>query len=142
LSPVTLESEGLASALHEHSVNMEKMFRVRCHLDYDSQVLVPNHAMASHLFRLAQEAVSNAVKHGKATEISIHLKSDPGWIYLGISDNGAGFSPDKTPASNGMGLRIMKFRAEMIGGTLTIERNANGGMVVMCTAPNPADNGK
>jgi len=97
--------------------------------------------MATHLFRLAQEAISNAVKHGKATEISIHLKSDPGWIYLGISDNGTGFSPEKTAASNGMGLRIMKFRTEMIGGTLTIERNANGGMAVMCTAPNPADDG-
>jgi PAS domain S-box-containing protein len=142
LSPVTLESEGLASALHEHSVNLEKMFGVRCRLDYDSQVFVRNHAMATHLFRLAQEAVSNAVKHGRATEISIHLKADPGWIYLGVSDNGAGFSPEKTPLSNGMGLRIMKFRAGMIGGTLTIERNPQGGMIVMCTAPNPPANGK
>lgn len=136
LSPVTLESEGLASALHEHAVNMERMFRVRCRLDYDSQVPVPDHAMATHLFRLAQEAVSNAIKHGKATEISIHLKSDPGWIYLGVSDNGSGFSPQKNGSSNGMGLRIMKFRAEMIGGKLTIERNAGGGMLVMCAAPN------
>jgi PAS domain S-box-containing protein len=137
LSPVTLESEGLASALHEHAVNVEKLYGVHCHLDYDTQVLVPNHAVATHLFRLAQEAVSNALKHGKATEISIHLKSDPGWIYLGISDNGVGFSPDKTPPTTGMGLRIMKFRAGMIGGTLTIERNARDGMIVMCTAPIP-----
>ncbi len=142
LSPVTLESEGLASALHEHSVNMEKMFGVRCHLDYDSQVFINNHAMATHLFRLAQEAVSNAIKHGKATEISIHLNADPGRIYLGVSDNGTGFSPEKKPSYNGMGLRIMKFRASMMGGTLTIERNAQGGMIVMCTAPNPPATGK
>lgn len=137
LSPVTLESEGLASALHEHAVNVEKMFRVRCHFDYDSQVLVPNHAMVSHLFRLAQEAISNAIKHGKASEISLHLKSDPGWIYLGVSDNGIGFSHGTATKSSGMGLRIMKFRASMIGGTLTIERNAAGGTVVICSAPNP-----
>ncbi len=138
LSPVTLESEGLASALHEHALNMEKIFSVRCRFDYDAEVPVPNHAMATHLFRLAQEAVSNAVKHGKATEISIHLKGDPGWIYLGISDNGVGFPIEKMSQSTGMGLRTMKFRAGMIGGTLTVERNAQGGILVMCTAPNPA----
>jgi hypothetical protein len=138
LSPVTLESEGLASALHEHALNLERMFGIHCRFDYDSQVPVPSHAMATHLFRLAQEAVSNAVNHGKATEISIQLKAEPGWIYLGISDNGAGFDPEKISSSGGMGLRIMKFRAGMIGGTLTIERNARGGVRVMCSAPNPA----
>jgi len=137
LSPVTLESEGLASALHEHAVNVEKIFGVRCRLDYDSQVPVSSHAAATHLFRLAQEAISNAIKHGKATEVTLHLKADPGWIYLGVSDNGLGFAPGKEPSPNGMGLRIMKFRAGMLGGTLTIERNARGGMIVMCTAPNP-----
>jgi PAS domain S-box-containing protein len=138
LSPVTLESEGLGSALHEHALNMERMFGVQCNFDYDSEVVVPNHATATHLFRLTQEAVSNAIKHGKATEISIHLKSDPGWIYLGVSDNGCGFDPEKSASSSGMGLRIMKFRAGMIGGTLTIERNAQGGTVVICSAPNPS----
>jgi PAS domain S-box-containing protein len=138
LSPVTLESEGLASALHEHAMTMERMFGVNCHFDYDTEVVISDHAMATHLFRLAQEAVSNALKHGKATEISIHLRADPGWIYLGVSDNGSGFSVDQTPPSTGMGLRIMKFRAGMIGGTLTIERNAQGGVVVICSAPNPA----
>jgi PAS domain S-box-containing protein len=137
LSPVTLESEGLASALHEHAVSVEKMFGVRCHLDYESEVPVGNHAMATHLFRLAQEAVSNAIKHGRATNISIQLKADPGWIYLGISDNGAGFSPDKITAAGGMGLRIMKFRAGMLGGTVTIERGPQGGAMVVCTVPNP-----
>jgi len=138
LSPVTLESEGLASALHEHAMNQEKIFGVHCRFDYDSQVTLSNHAMATHLFRLAQEAVSNAIKHGRATEITIYLKADPGWIYLGISDNGTGFAPEKTPQSGGMGVGIMKFRASMIGGTLTIKRNAQGGVLVMCSAPNPA----
>ncbi len=135
LSPVTLESEGLASALHELAVNTEKLFNVRCRFDGDLLVTVPNHAVATHLFRLAQEAVSNAIKHGKARRISIHLKTDPGRIHLAVNDNGKGF-PAEIPKSKGMGLRIMQSRTGMIGGTLTIERNAGGGTSVICSAPN------
>ena len=135
LSPVTLESEGLTSALHELAVNAEKLFNVKCHFEGDSQVSVNNHAMATHLFRLAQEAVSNAIKHGKAGQISIHLKADPGRIYLAVNDNGKGF-PKKSPKFKGMGLRIMQFRTGIIGGILTIERNADGGTSVICSAPN------
>ena len=135
LSPVTLESEGLTSALHELAVNTEKLFKVKCRFDGDSGVSVPNHAVATHLFRLAQEAVSNAIKHGKARRISIHLKADPGRLYLAVNDNGKGF-PAELPKSKGMGLRIMQSRTGMIGGTLTIERNAGGGTSVICSAPN------
>jgi len=138
LSPVTLESEGLASALHEHALNLERIFGIRCRFDYASPVPVPNPAMATHLFRLAQEAVSNALNHGKATEISIHLTAEPGWIHLVVSDNGSGFDPKKAAPSPGMGLRIMRFRAGMIGGTLALERNAQGGVLVRCSAPYPA----
>ena len=98
LSPVTLESEGLASALNELALNTEKLFNVRCRFDCDSQVAVHSHAMATHLFRLAQEAVSNAIKHGQAKKIVIHLKGDPGRIYLGVSDNGTGL-PAKSSES-------------------------------------------
>jgi PAS domain S-box-containing protein len=136
LSPVTLESEGLASALHELAVNAEKMFGAKCDCACDPDVQIQNHAMATHLFRLAQEAVSNAVKHGKAKEISIQLKAERARIHLSVSDNGLGFAPETKAKSNGMGLRIMKFRTGMIGGTLSIERNHLGGMDVICSAPN------
>ncbi len=134
LSPVTLESEGLASALHELAVNTEKLFNVKCRFDGDPRVSVHDHAIATHLFRLAQEAVSNAIKHGKARRISIHLKAGPGRIHLAVNDNGRGF-PRKSPKSTGMGLRIMQSRMGMIGGTLAIERNAGGGASVICSAP-------
>ena len=142
LSPVTLESEGLASALHEHAVTIEKMFGVHCRLDHDAPVPAASPAMATHLFRLAQEAVSNAIKHGRATEIAIHLRADPGWITLEVADNGTGFTPENQASASGMGLRIMKFRAGMLGGTLAIERQPQGGMIVICTAPNPPAAGK
>jgi len=135
LSPVTLESEGLMSALHELALNTEKIFRVSCRFDCNPPVLVQDYPAATHLFRLAQEAVSNAIKHGKAKRILIRLKEERGRMALSIIDNGSGF-PTQTPKSKGMGLRIMQSRAGMIGGTLAIERNAVGGTSVTVAAPN------
>ena len=134
LSPVTLESEGLMSALTELALNTEKMFHVRCDFQCDEIVKFDNHAAATHLFRIAQEAVSNAIKHGKAKIISLQLREDPARLHLRVSDNGGGF-PKKFSGGNGMGLRIMQTRIGMVGGTLTIEQNAKGGVSVICSAP-------
>jgi signal transduction histidine kinase len=93
-----------------------------------------DHAAATHLFRIAQEAVSNAVKHGKARRVGISLRDTRGRIVLRVSDNGKGF-PKRTPKNKGMGLRIMQSRAGMIGGAIAIERNNSGGMNVTCAVP-------
>jgi PAS domain S-box-containing protein len=137
LSPVTLESEGLMSALQELALSTEKIFRVTCRFDCDPPVLVSDFPAATHLFRLAQEAVSNALKHGQAKRILIRLKEERGQMILSVIDNGSGFSPQR-PKSKGMGLRIMQSRAGMIGGTLAIERNAAGGTSVTVRTPNVA----
>jgi PAS domain S-box-containing protein len=134
LSPVTLESEGLMSALQELALNTEKIFHVACRFDCDPPVLVSDFAAATHLFRLAQEAVSNAIKHGRAKQILIRLKEERGRMILSIIDNGMGF-PAQIPKSKGMGLHIMQSRAGMIGGTLVFGRNAGGGASVTVTAP-------
>lgn len=129
LSPVTLESEGLMSALTELTLNTEKLFRVRCNFDCPDVVKFDDHAAATHLFRIAQEAVSNAIKHGRAKTISIQLRDDKSHLRLKISDDGAGF-PKNTSPKTGMGLRIMQSRTNMIGGSLIIERNPVGGTSV------------
>ena len=134
LSPVTLESEGLMSALAELALNMEKMFRVRCHFDCVEIVKFDNHAAATHLFRIAQEAASNAIKHGKAKNIYLRLRDEAGHIRLCVSDDGKGF-PEPPVASGGMGLRIMQSRIGMVGGTLTIERRSPTGTDVNFSAP-------
>ena len=132
LSPVTLESEGLMSALQEFAGNTEKIFRIGCEFDCVQPVLVNDPTVATHLFRIAQEAVSNAIKHGKATQIEIQLEENPrGTVVLRVTDNGSGFSQE-APKQKGMGLQIMKSRAGMIGGTLTIE-NAQSGAQVICS---------
>ena len=136
LSPVTLEAEGLMSALTELAVNTEKLFRVTCRFDCDPPVRLTDLAAASNLFRIAQEAVSNAVKHGRAKKISISLETEKGRVVLRVSDNGTGLLAQSSK-SPGMGLRIMQSRAGMIGGTLALERSTAGGVRVTCSAPLP-----
>lgn len=134
LSPVTLEAEGLMSALAELAVNTEKMFRVRCGFDCPEIVKFNDHAAATHLFRIAQEAVSNAIKHGKAKRISLHLREEANGISVRVADDGVGF-PKNFPGGGGMGLRIMQTRIGMVGGTLRVEENPAGGVTVFCHAP-------
>ncbi len=135
LSPVVLESEGLMAALHDLAVNTGRMFRVDCRFECETAVLIHDHAVATHLFRIAQEAVSNAIKHGRAREIVIHLQPAGTRTLLMVKDRGVGL-PDQVPARKGMGLRIMQFRAGMIGGSLVVQRNPDGGTSVVCSIAN------
>jgi len=140
LSPVTLEAEGLMSALAELALNTEKMFRVRCQFDYAEPVQFHDHAAATHLFRIAQEAVSNAIKHGKARQIVIQLREEPSQLTLRVTDDGVGF-PKNFAGAKGMGLRIMQNRIGMVGGNLSIERNPGGGTRVIFNAPKQVKTG-
>jgi PAS domain S-box-containing protein len=134
LFPVTLESEGLQSALEELAANTEKMFGITCRLVSHGEMKISDLAAATHLYRIAQEAVSNAFKHGKASKVTIGLDFEPKRISLSVKDNGVGFSREAAK-NKGMGLRIMQYRAAMLGGTLTVEPNSNGGTSVVCLAP-------
>lgn len=134
LSPVTLEAEGLMAALAELAVNTEKIFSVRCEFICPEIIKFNDHAAATHLFRIAQEAVSNAIKHGKAQKISLQLSAEAEGISVRITDDGIGF-PKKIAAHDGMGLRIMQTRIGMVGGTLRIEQGPAGGVTVSCHAP-------
>jgi two-component system CheB/CheR fusion protein len=134
LSPVTIESEGLMSALLELATNTEKIFQIQCRCDFDEPVAIHDHAVATHMFRIAQEAVSNAIKHGRARKIVITLKNLPGRIRLNISDNGTGLKK-QSPNHKGMGLRIMQSRASMIGGSMAIDSKPEGGVSVTCAVP-------
>jgi PAS domain S-box-containing protein len=134
LSPVSLESEGLMSALRELAASTENLFSIKCRFAYNPPVLVHDPAVATHLYRIAQEAVSNAIKHGEAGEIVIQLQAGDGRTSLNVRDNGVGF-PKVIPKQKGMGLRIMRSRAGMIGGTLSVEKNPAGGTIVLCSVP-------
>jgi signal transduction histidine kinase len=138
LSPVVLESEGLMSALKELAEDTIKLFDVRCHFVNNAPVLIHSHTAATHLYRIAQEAVSNAVKHGKAKSIEIHLSDEPQRIILMVKDNGTGFKPP-SGGGKGMGLRIMQYRASLIGARVLLQPPTAGGLEVLCFLPKTAN---
>jgi two-component system CheB/CheR fusion protein len=137
LSPVALESEGLMSALADLAANTEQMFHLVCRFCCNPPVLVHDHAVATHLYRIAQEAVSNAIKHGKARTITIGLRQSPGRVELEIHDDGVGWAGEPAQGK-GMGLRIMRYRADRVGGSLGVGPRPKGGTAVTCTLPNPS----
>ena len=134
LHPVAVQQGGLVAALDELTDRTCDMFHVNCRCKCPPSIELDN-TTATHLYRIAQEAVTNAVKHGKAKEIDIELSTNPHQTVLSVKDQGTGIA-DLDPDRKGMGLRIMNYRADMIGGTLDIQRSQNGGgTTVVCTIP-------
>ena len=119
------------SALRELTTDSSKLFHMSCRFDCPRPVLVPSNAVATHLYRIAQEAITNAVKHGHARSVVVSLSRSRSRATLTVSDNGAGF-PRDVRAVHGMGLRIMQYRADTIGAILTIEGANRKGTKVLC----------
>lgn len=137
LTPVDLEASGLSEALRRLSDNAERLFGVDCTFDEAGTGLVHNATAATHMYRIAQEAVSNAVRHGNAERIKIAFASGSEQIRLRIQDDGVGFAPDNVDGP-GMGVHIMNYRARIIGGTLEISSTPSSGTTVTCTLPGGA----
>jgi two-component system, NarL family, sensor histidine kinase NreB len=135
LSPFILESEGLISALRELAVGMEKLFGVNCNFVNDGQASISDQTVATHLYRIAQEAVANAVKHGRASAVEVSLANPHDKTLLTISDNGIGFQFPVQSAA-GMGLRTMQYRAGIIGAVLSVQTQAKGGTRIVCILQN------
>ncbi len=134
LLPVVSEAHGLTSALHHWAAEVSELFHVSCRVECSESVVVRDEVLADHLYRLSQEAVTNAIKHGHAGSITIGLAIVKGGGVLTIHDDGCGF--DTLQASqSGLGLRIMNYRAKMIGGSLSVQSSPNGGTMVRCAFP-------
>jgi two-component system, LuxR family, sensor kinase FixL len=131
LSPVQLDAAGLMSALHELTSNASKLFNVCCRFECPQPVLVADNTVATHLYRIVQEAISNAVKHGQAKFIIVTLTCFADQLMLRIWNNGVAF-PECPNAKGGLGLRIMQYRAQMIGATLKISSTIDKGATVEC----------
>ncbi len=134
LSPVPLEAAGLRSALQELAATTERLFSVQCELRADAAMLVHDNGVATHLYRIAQEAVSNAIKHGQARHIVISLVRDRHWTVLSIKNDGAEL-PEPRPRGAGLGGRIMNFRASMIGGVIELQQSPDRQPMVVCSVP-------
>jgi two-component system CheB/CheR fusion protein len=133
LLPVVAEARGLMSALERLAGEVSDMFRISCRFEARDPVLIHEEALAEHLYHVAQEAVNNAIKHGRASSISIELAREADGI-LTVRDDGAGFH---TMAGHrpGIGMQIMQYRAKMIGGSLDVRSTPGRGTVVRCMFP-------
>ncbi len=137
LMPVVLDSAGLMAALADLAKGTERIFRVSCPFRCDRPVQVPDNKIATQLFRIAQEAVANAIKHSRADRIEISLSQEDSEVHLCIRDNGIGIPDNISGKSTGMGLLTMSHRARMVGGTFAIEHDDFGGTLVRCQVPIP-----
>jgi PAS domain S-box-containing protein len=133
LMPGLAEPNGLMCSLEQLAREIEEVFGVCCRFSPGVPVLIHDAAISSHVYHIAQEAVSNAIKHGKATHIDIDLRERHSSCVLTVQDNGLGIAKASGEHS-GMGLEIMRHRARMMGGSLAIT-STHMGVTVTCYFP-------
>jgi PAS domain S-box-containing protein len=128
LCPVYFK-HGLLSAMQELSANTRTVHQVNCAFLYHEKIPAGNDMVNINLYHIAQEAVQNAIRHGRADRIIIEMTHQKTWFSLSITDNGTGFTPSSE--FHGMGLRIMNYRAKLMGASLEIESNGTGTCVTL-----------
>ena len=134
LQPADLKGAGLKNALRALAEQAcESEGRIKCHFKAARGTRVTDDTLALHLYRVAQEAVKNAIKHSGAKNILIILDHNTDNVCVSVEDDGKGFSPKRR--SKGMGLHLMRYRANALGGELKIERRKRGGMSITCIIP-------
>jgi PAS domain S-box-containing protein len=134
LHPVAAEPLGLMSALKNWAGEVEGLFHIGCSFHCEKPLQIHDANLATHLYRIAQEAVNNAIRHGKSRNIVIRLSGKSGTGTLMIQDDGDGF-PKKPASPPGVGLSIMNYRADMVGGSLKVQPNQERGITVTCMFP-------
>ncbi|HUO09439.1 MAG TPA: PAS domain S-box protein [Phycisphaerae bacterium] len=140
LYPVDPQPDGLMVALRELASSVRAIFNIDCSFRCPTSVMIADNSAATHLYRIAQEAVQNAVRHGKASRIVIELITTRNGIQISVTDNGVGIPPADQLRS-GMGLRTMNHRAHVIGAKFAISRLPKGGSRAVCDLPNTASKG-
>src|SRR5256886_15693241 len=126
-----LDADGLTVALQGLAENITERFGIDCVFEGEESLPIRDSAIATQLYRIAQEAVANSIKHAAAQRITIQLAMNPSALSLAISDDGIGF-PDRLPRSEGLGLQLMRHGASLAGASLDVRRNGQRGTIVTC----------
>jgi signal transduction histidine kinase len=134
LLPVDVESKGLWAALDDLAARTSEQSGVSVEFECPDWVEMPDHATSVELYRITQEAVSNALRHGRPRTIRLAFLPQPNGLRLRIRDDGIGL-PDAARMRPGLGIRIMEYRAESLGGVFGIQTAEEGGTVVTVTLP-------
>jgi signal transduction histidine kinase len=133
LQPVSLLEQGLVAAIENLTVHVQESSGISCHFKGDDLRHIVA-ADATHLYRIAQEALNNAVQHANASRVEVGLSNSDRDLTLTIGDNGLGLAETSEPGA-GLGLQIMRYRSDLIGATLTIQSKPGPGTVVSCCYP-------
>ncbi len=134
LCPVNFDENGLRSAIKDMLTKTSRMFNIKYRFLDRADIVIYNSNMAINMYHIVQEAVNNAIKHGKARLIEVVYKTDDENIFLSISDDGTGFCLNQKP-NTGIGLDLMKYRARAIGGTLSVSSESGKGTEITLTIP-------
>jgi len=129
LCPPSLTSDGLAAALGELATRVEHIYGVQCHVAISNE---PSSAARDHLYRIAREAVLNAAKHAHGSTIDVTLARSGGELVMCVRDDGVGIAANR---GEGLGLRMIEFRARMLGAVLEVSATQPRGTIVTCTLP-------
>ncbi|HEY3663797.1 MAG TPA: sensor histidine kinase [Chthoniobacterales bacterium] len=135
LVPVPMDEAGLHFALEGLAASVARLQNVDCSFRVQGEVKIGDTSAGTHLYRIAQEAINNATRHGHANCIQIALQADGPLATLSISDNGQGLSKTVPDSPGGLGLSIMRYRARLVGGRLEMSEPDDGGTMVVCTFP-------
>lgn len=134
IAPLEIDAEDLLPALEALLASIEDRTDISCSLASNGRVRFRDNSVAIQLYRIVQEAVTNAVKHGQAENIDVVIRAERDQITLQVRDDGVGMGPEAEKAF-GSGMHIMRYRARVIGGSINIEPGTGGGTRVTCFLP-------
>jgi two-component system CheB/CheR fusion protein len=134
LVPAEVSAHGLAPALAALARQTAELNPIACTFSSDRPIEVKDDAVATHVYRIAQEAITNALKHAHAAHIKLSLSQADSSLTLLVEDDGSGIDQSQK-TSPGIGLRVMSYRATLVGGSLRVVPAAQGGTVVVCKVP-------
>lgn len=135
LVPVGSEPDALQNGLTELAGRINALGRLHCRFDCTETINVGDSFVAGHIYRIAQEAVNNAVKHSRAKNVTLQLARESANLVLEIADDGAGMAKTRSTQHRGLGLGVMQHRASMIGAELSITSKRGEGVTIRCTLP-------
>lgn len=137
--PVSMETEGLSMALRELVMTTKTLHHASIGFESDEDIVVKNSEVAMHLYRITQEALSNAMRHANATRVDVRLMREDRQVTISVADDGRGSAIQARP--DGMGWRTMRYRAKLIGAEIKVESKPAGGTTIRCSLPEMATAG-
>jgi len=138
LATLDLKENDLPAALDGLAAHARELFAISCRFKTQGSIPPLHLDIVTQMYKIAQEAVTNAIKHGRTKRVTLSLAGQPDQVLLSVQNNGIPFPDLHSHATTGMGLRIMRYRANLIGASLNIKGTGKHGTLLTCSVPLPA----